>query len=98
LKGADGTAQQLDIVVPNYQLEELIRAAVKAGGKSGSTDINILLKRPETIYDVQAQDSGAIKQSPPSVSLQYEQVPTPVSLHYPTDQAYNPLSGPIREP
>jgi hypothetical protein len=97
LKGPGGESQQLDIVVPNYRVEELIRAALKAGS-GGSTNVNILLKKPQTIYDVQAQEGANIPGAKPVVNLQYEPVREPVSVHYPTEQAYNPLSGPIREP
>jgi hypothetical protein len=97
LNAAGGENQQLDVVIPNYRVEELIRAAQKAG-KGGSTSVNILLKKPETIYDVQAQDGTSVPNAPPAVNLQYEAVDRPVSLHYPTDKQYNPLSGPIREP
>lgn len=97
LKGPGAQSQQLDIVVPNYRVEELIRAALKAGS-GGSTNVNILLKKPETTYDVQAQEGGSTPGSKPVVNLQYEPVREPVSVHYPGEQAYNPLSGPIREP
>jgi len=97
LRGANGEAQQLDITVPNYRVEELIRAALKSS-KGGSTNVNILLKKPETVYDVQAQEGGNVPGAKPVVNLQYEEVPRPTSVHYPTNQAYNPLSGPIREP
>jgi len=118
LRGPGSENQQLDIVVPNYRVEELIRAALKAS-KGGATNVNILLKKPETVYDVQAQDGGAVPNAKPSVNLQYEQVrgkstklvitliesngylsvlTEPLSVHYPVEQAYNPLSGPIREP
>jgi len=65
--------QQLDIVVPNYRVEELIRAALKKSNGSLTT-VNILLKKPETAYDVQAQDGRAIPAGKPSVNLQYEPV------------------------
>jgi hypothetical protein len=97
LNGNSGNAQQLDVVIPNYRVEELIRAAQKAGS-GGSTSVNILLKKPETVYDVQAQDGTSTPDAPPSVNLQYEDVPAPVSVHYPTEKQYSPLSGPIREP
>ena len=97
LRGPGSENQQLDIVVPNYRVEELIRAALKAS-KGGSTNVNILLKKPETVYDVQAQDGGSTSPSKPSVNLQYEPVREPISVHYPVEQSYNPLSGPIREP
>ena len=97
LKGAGGENQQLDVVIPNYRVEELIRAAVK-GSQGGSTNVNILLQKPQTVYDVQAQDAVGGEPAQPSVNLQYEPVDKPTSLHYPTDKQYNPLSGPIREP
>ena len=97
LKGASGQAQQLDVVVPNYRVEELIRAALKSGS-SGSTNVNILLQKPQTVYDVQAQDGRQPDAQPPRVNLQYEAVDRPISVHYPTEKQYNPLSGPIREP
>jgi len=97
LKGPAASNQQLDVVIPNYKVEELIRAALKAGS-SGSTSVNILLKKPETLYDVQVQEGGGGVQSKPSVNLQYEAVDRPTSVHYPTDKQYNPLAGPIREP
>jgi len=97
LRGANGEAQQLDVVIPNYRVEELIRAALKSS-KGGSTNVNILLKKPETVYDVQAQEGGNVPGARPVVNLEYEPVPRPTSVHYPTNQAYNPLAGPIREP
>jgi len=97
LNAPNGCDYQYDIVIPNYRIEELIRGAVKAS-TAGTTNLNIVLKKPETIEDVQVQDGAAIPQSKPVVNLQYEQVPNPVSLHYPTDRKYDPLTGPIREP
>jgi len=73
LRNPGSQPQNLDIVVPNYQIQELIRAALKASN-GGATNVNILLKKPETVYDVQAQDGGAYPNASPSVNIQYEAV------------------------
>jgi hypothetical protein len=90
-----GEPQIVDIEVPNYKIEELIKAGFKAGASDGST-INVLLKRPETTVDAQV-DVPSVAGGPPKVNLQYEAVDKKL-VHFPNDQAYSPLQGPILPP
>lgn len=95
LQGGGGQEQILDIEVPNYKIEELIKAGFKSAPGQGPK-INVLLKKPETTYDAQV-DVPASTAGEPSVSLQYEPVDK-VVVHFPNDKPYSPLSGPILPP
>jgi len=95
LQSNGGQQQILDIEVPNYKIEELIKAGFKAGPGAG-TKINVLLKKPEQTYDAQV-DVPPVASGEPSVNLQYEPVDK-VVVHFPNDKAYSPLSGPILPP
>jgi len=90
-----GQPQIVDIEVPNYLIQEQIKAGFKAGEAGGST-INVLLKRPETSVDAQV-DVPSVAGGPPKVNLQYEAVDKKL-VHFPNDQAYSPLQGPILPP
>lgn len=95
LKGT-GQAQQLNVVVPNYRLEEVIKAAFKSTAGAG-TNVNILLKRPQQSVDAEA-DVSIPPASAPEVNLEYEPIPSREVVHYPVDRPYRPLSGRILEP
>jgi len=97
LQGADGSNQAIEIEVPNYKIDELIKAGFTEGKSGGGTQINVLLKRPEQTYEAEAdvQNPGL---SQPSVSLQYEPVGPATIVHFPNDKDYRPLSGPILPP
>jgi hypothetical protein len=90
-----GAAQDIDVSVPNYRIDELIKAGFK-GAAGGDTRVNILLKKPEQSYNAEIgpQESS---QSAPSVNVQYEPVDK-ILVHYPVDKPYQPLSGPILPP
>jgi len=96
LAGSGGGAPAVEIVVPNYRVEEIIKAGFKGGAVGGKQPINILLQRPEKTV---AAEVDVPKQGPiePEVNIQYE-APTNTQVHYPNDQAYRPLSGPILPP
>jgi len=85
----------VEIEVPNYKIEELIKAGFKGSGEV-NTQINVLLKKPEQSVDAQIQDINS-QIGTPQVNLQYEPV-QPVKVHYPTDKQYSPLSGPLVPP
>jgi len=95
LTSENGVPQVVDIEVPNYKIDELIKAGYK-GGAGGSTKINVLLKRPEQTADaeVDVPKGGA---GSTSVNLQYEP-PVSQKVHFPNDKQYRPLSGPILPP
>jgi len=95
LQSNGGQQQVLDIEVPNYKIEELIKAGFKASAGQGPK-INVLLKKPEQTYDAQV-DVPPSTAGEPSVSLQYEPVDK-VVVHFPNDKPYSPLSGPILPP
>lgn len=95
LQSNGGQQQILDIEVPNYKIEELIKAGFKAAPGQG-TKINVLLKKPEQTYDAQV-DVPPSTAGEPSVSLQYEPVDK-VVVHFPNDKPYSPLQGPILPP
>jgi len=95
LQSNGGQQQILDIEVPNYKIEELIKAGFKATPGQGPK-INVLLKKPEQSYDAQVDVPGSTS-GEPSVNLQYEPVEK-VVVHFPNDKAYSPLSGPILPP
>jgi len=93
---AEGKDETINVVVPNYKLEEVIKAAFKSG-PGAKTGVNILLKRPE--YSVVAEvDETQSPREAPNVNLEYEPIPQREVVHYPTNQQYRPLSGPILEP
>jgi len=96
LAGGSNGAPAVEIVVPNYRVEEIIKAGFKGGQVGGKQPINILLQRPEKTVaaEVDVPKQGQIE---PEVNIQYE-APTNTQVHYPNDQAYRPLSGPILPP
>lgn len=97
LPGPKGGAQALEIEVPNYKVDELIKAGFKKGGAGGSTRINVLLKKPEQAYGAVAEETPSID-SDAEVNLQYEPVGPVQIVHFPNDKQYNPLTGPILPP
>jgi hypothetical protein len=91
----DGSGQVIDIEVPNYKINELIKAGYKTTVGS-DTEINVLLKRPE--QDANAEVDDLVVPVPsPAVSVLYE---PPISqiIHFPTNKKYRALSGPILPP
>lgn len=96
LEGPEGQKQVVDIEVPNYKIEELIKAGFKSKPGESGTLINVLLKKPEQSYDAQVDQITSIAGTP-SVNLQYEPV-QPVKVHFPVDKPYSPLQGPIEQP
>lgn len=93
---SDGSGPQvLDIEVPNYKINELIKAGYKTSA-GGSTKINVLLRRPEQSADAEV-DVPKTQSGQTSVNLQYE-APVSQLVHYPNDKPYRPLSGPILPP
>jgi len=95
LSSAGGQQQIVDIEIPNYKIEELIKAGFKNQPGQGSL-INLLLKKPEQSYDAQVE---AVPQAggTPTVSLNYEPVQKSL-VHFPNDKPYSPLTGPILPP
>jgi hypothetical protein len=93
---SDGNGPQVvDIEVPNYKIDELIKAGYKTTA-GGATKINVLLKRPEQTADAEVDvPKGAAGST--SVNLQYEP-PVSQKVHFPNDKQYRPLSGPILPP
>jgi len=93
---SDGNGPQVvDIEVPNYKIDELIKAGYKTT-PGGATKINVLLKRPEQTADAEV-DVPKAAGGTPSVNLQYEPVQKTL-VHFPNDKQYRPLSGPILPP
>jgi len=93
---SDGNGPQVvDIEVPNYKIDELIKAGYKTT-PGGQTKINVLLKKPEQSAEAEV-DVPKSSAAQPSVSLQYE-APSNQLVHFPNDKAYRPLSGPILPP
>jgi len=95
--GGQGGAPAVEIIVPNYRVEEIIKAGFKADPTGTiKQPIKILLQRPEK------EVVASIDQSPqtlaPEVNIQYESIPRPTIVHYPTDQQYRTLSGPLLPP
>jgi hypothetical protein len=91
----DGSGQVIDIEVPNYKINELIKAGYKTTTGS-DTEINVLLKRPQ--QDANAEVDDLVVPVPsPAVSVLYE---PPISqiIHFPTNKKYRALSGPILPP
>jgi len=95
LTGPEGQKQVVDIEVPNYKIEELIKAGFKSAPGEG-TLINVLLRKPEQSYDAQVDQVTSVAGTP-SVNLQYEPVEKTL-VHFPTDKAYSPLQGPLIPP
>jgi len=97
LPGPKGGGQALEIEVPNYRVDELIKAGFKKSQGGGSTRINVLLRKPEQAYGAVAEETPSID-SDAEVNLQYEPVGPVQIVHFPNDKQYNPLSGPILPP
>jgi len=97
LSGPKGGGQALEIEVPNYRVDELIKAGFKKGPGGGRTQINLLLRKPEQTYGAVAENTPDVG-SDAEVSLQYEPVGPVQVVHFPNDQQYQPLSGPILPP
>lgn len=97
LSGPKGGGQALEIEVPNYRVDELIKAGFKQGAGSGRTQINLLLRKPEQTYGAVAENTPDVG-SDAEVSLQYEPVGPVQVVHFPNDKQYNPLTGPILPP
>jgi len=95
LQNEGGKQQVLDIEVPNYKIDELIKAGFKTT-PGGGTQVNVLLKKPEQSYDAEV-DIPSVEGGVPTVNLQYEPVDKTV-VHFPNDKQYRPLSGPILPP
>lgn len=95
LQNSGGEQQILDIEVPNYKIEELIKAGFKTTPGQGPK-INVLLKKPEQTYDAQVDQPKPVA-GEPTVNLQYEAVDKTV-VHFPNDKPYSPLQGPILPP
>lgn len=95
LTNSGGKQQIVDIEIPNYKIEELIKAGFKTLPGQGSL-INLLLKKPEQTYDAQV-DKLPEAGGTPTVNLQYE-AGSKVLVHYPNDKPYSPLQGPILPP
>jgi len=93
---SDGAgAKVVDIEVPNYKIEELIKAGYKSA-PGGDTKINVLLKRPQQSAEAEV-DLGKNQDGNTQVNLQYE-APTKELVHFPNDKQYTPLRGPILPP
>jgi len=93
---SNGSAQIVDIQVPNYKLIELIQAGFKAGPPSENV-INVLVKRPD--QDAQAQlDVNPGNAGKPLVNVEYEPIVSALPIHYPVDRPYSPLTGPLVPP
>jgi hypothetical protein len=90
-----GQDQLIDVEVPNYRIDELIKAGFKTA-PGGGTRVNVLLKRPEQSYNAEV-DRPNVQTNAPSVAVQYEPVDK-ILVHYPNDKPYRPLSGPILPP
>jgi len=97
LSGPKGGGQALKIEVPNYRVDELIKAGFKKGPGGGRTQINLLLRKPEQTYGAVAENTPDVG-SDAEVSLQYEPVGPVQVVHFPNDKQYQPLSGPILPP
>lgn len=97
LPGPKGGGQALEIEVPNYRVDELIKAGFKKGPGGASTRINVLLKKPEQAYGAVAEETPSID-ADAEVNLQYEPVGPVQIVHFPNDKQYGPLSGPILPP
>ncbi|XP_021962071.1 potassium/sodium hyperpolarization-activated cyclic nucleotide-gated channel 2 [Folsomia candida] len=95
LEGPNGQKQVIDVDIPNYKIEELIKAGFKPGEGQG-TQINLKLKKPDQSYEAQKDDIKS-QQGTPTVNLQYEPVQKTVA-HFPSDKPYSPLQGPLLPP
>jgi len=93
---ADSTGPKVvDIEVPNYKIDELIKAGYKTA-PGGDTTINVFLKKPEQSAEAEV-DVPKGSDGDTVVNLQYEQ-PTSEIVHFPNDKQYTPLRGPILPP
>ncbi|OXA61628.1 transcription factor SOX-3 [Folsomia candida] len=95
LEGPAGQKQVIDVDIPNYKIEELIKAGFKPSQGQG-TQINLKLKKPDQTYEAQKDDIKS-QQGTPTVNLQYEPVQKTVA-HFPSDKPYSPLQGPLLPP
>lgn len=95
LSGPQGSQQILDIEIPNYKINELIKAGFKTSPVS-NTQINVLLRKPEQFVDSQVQPITSLSGAP-QVNLQYEPVQSTL-VHFPVDKPYSPLQGQLVPP
>lgn len=100
LESPSSSSQNLDIEIPNYNIDEFIKAAYKALGPQEGAKINILLKKPDVTYNAEKGDAPKADQSQPAVNVNYQPVDK-ISVHYPSQKAYghggpaavDPLAG-----
>jgi len=90
-----GQSQTVDVEIPNYRINELVKAGFK-GTPGGDTRVNVLVKKPELTYNAEVATPES-HSGVPSVAVQYETVQD-LLVHYPVDKPYRPLSGPILPP
>lgn len=92
LESQNGQNQNLDIEIPNYNIDEFIKAAFKAAGPQQGANINIVLKKPDVTYNAQKDDAPKPQSSQPAVSVNYQPVDK-ISVHYPTQKQYSNGGG-----
>jgi hypothetical protein len=92
-----GSSQELLIRVPNYRLQEIIRAGLISRG-AGSTNVRVHVERPE----IQSVVEGRFEDQPglaPNVQVTYDGIQPVREVHYGgSGVQYAPLSKPISEP
>jgi len=92
LENQAGSSQNLDVEIPNYNIDEFIKAAYKTLGPQDGAKINILLKKPDVTYNAQKDDAPKADVGAPSVSVNYQPVDK-ISVHYPTQKQYSTGGG-----
>ncbi|CAL8110292.1 unnamed protein product [Orchesella dallaii] len=92
LENQAGSAQNLDVEIPNYNIDEFIKAAYKALGPQDGAKINILLKKPDVTYNAEKEDQPQADVGAPAVSVNYQPVEK-ISVHYPTQKQYSTGGG-----
>jgi len=95
LQGSNSQKQVIDVDVPNYRVEELIRAGyVATNGEN--TLVNVRLKRPHFIHEAQV-DQNIDFEGSPVVNLQYEPI-NRKKISFPYDRQFTPLESPLIKP
>jgi len=87
--GANGGVQEINIPVTNYKIEELIRGSIADARLK--TLVNVLVQKPQSLYNVEAARQNKITLADPDVNVRYEGVsPSVQTFHHNSDNAdYN---------
>jgi hypothetical protein len=98
---AQGKAHDLNIDVPNYQIQDTIQAAAKGAAANSHTNVNVNLAKPEVTFIAQKEERLGDHTQTFDVNLEYSKIQGQ-SVHFADEgagsQRYSALQGRIEEP